>query len=71
MLKVSMKIALLLSVLIFLVLMGIGMMWQIALMRSVIAYLILMIVFYASVLLITITRGRRAVSTSSDEYREA
>lgn len=69
MLKIAIKIALLLSVLIFIALIGTGIIWQVALMRSLIAYLILLIVFYVSVLLITITRGR-VISKESEEFKE-
>lgn len=70
MLKVPMQIASLLSVIIFLVLLGLNMLWQVALMRSLIAYLVLMILFYLGVLFLTITRGRRIIS-DSDEMKEA
>lgn len=70
MLKVPMQIAALLSMVIFLVLLGLDMLWEVALMRSLITYLVLMILFYLGVLFLTITRGRR-INSDSDEMKEA
>ena len=70
MLKIAFKITTLFSVLIFLALMATGIDWQIALMRTGLSYVILMILFYLSVLLITITSGRRFITGKQEESVE-
>lgn len=71
MLKIAFQITTLLSVLIFLAQMLMGLIWQIALMRTAIAYLVLMLIFYLSILLITITSGRRFVLSNEKETEES
>lgn len=70
MLKVPMQIAALLSVVIFLVLLGLDMLWEVALMRSLITFFVLMILFYLGVIFLTITRGN-PINSDSDEMKEA
>jgi hypothetical protein len=51
-----------------LILMAMGMMWELALMRTSIAYLGLLIIFYLCILVITIVRGR---TKKSEKYSDS
>jgi hypothetical protein len=62
MLKVSLQLASLIALVIFLILMAMGIGWELALMRTTISYLGLLIIFYFSLLIITILRGRKSKS---------
>jgi|GEM_PF-3740809 cation transport ATPase len=50
------KVMTLMAVLLFFIQMMTGILWQVALMRSVTAYIILLIVYYLSILFITIIK---------------
>ncbi len=62
MLKISLQLTTLIALVIFLILMAMGIDWELALMRTTISYLGLIIIFYVSLLVITILCGRKSKS---------
>jgi membrane protein implicated in regulation of membrane protease activity len=68
MLKTALQLTTLIALIIFLILMAMGMMWELALMRTSIAYLGLLIIFYLCILVITIVRGR---TKKSEKYSDS
>lgn len=58
MLKLAVQITTLIAILILLILLAMGLSWQLVLLRTVASYLGLMILFYLCVLIFTILTGK-------------